>query len=71
MNTPTKIPHISKELVEYLDKAHPEASPVPGKTIDELMFNGGRRELIRWLLVQYYRQEKESSVGGLEEIKLK
>ncbi len=71
MNTPTKIPYIPKELVEYLDRTYPEASAVPGKPTDELMFNGGRRDLVRWLLVQHLRQEKESSVGGLEKMKLK
>lgn len=65
-----RVPNIPKDLLEYLDKHYPEASPLPGEDREQMMFTAGKRDLVRWLWVQHYRQENQNEMAGLEDIKL-
>ena len=56
---PEALPPIPKDLLEALDKRYPEVCAEPGQPIDELMFYGGKRDLIRWLHIQYRLQQSD------------
>ncbi len=49
-------PGIPLDLLEFLEKRHPEKSAIPGDTLDELMWLGAKRDLIRWLRLEYEYQ---------------
>jgi hypothetical protein len=56
-------PFISTELINALDKRYPESSPIPGQyTQDELMFTAGKRDLVRWLKLQYDSQDDSDTL---------
>jgi hypothetical protein len=49
-------PQIPKDLIEYLNREYPEACAEPGQTMDQLMFYGGKRDLVRLLALIYEEQ---------------
>lgn len=44
------LPRTVVELIDELAKRYPEPSPVPGMSLDEVLFNAGRRSVILMLL---------------------
>ncbi len=48
---------IPLDLLEALNRRYPEASAEPGQSLDEIMFYGGKRDLIRWLRHKYDEQQ--------------
>ena len=42
-------PHVSKELISYLERVIPPCDPKVGDTIEELMHHGGRRSVVHFL----------------------
>ncbi len=51
-----KLPLIPLDLLEALERRYPERSYEPGDTLEDLMFAGGKRDLVRWLRTRYDRQ---------------
>ncbi len=51
-----QFPFISKDLIEALERLHPERSAEPQMSINELMFHGGKVDLVRWLRAEYEDQ---------------
>lgn len=49
-------PTIPLDLVEAMEARYPEACAEVGQTMDELMFYGGKRDLVRWLRLVYTKQ---------------
>lgn len=50
------LPPIPLDLLVALEARYPEACAEPGQPWDELMFYGGKRDLIRWLRLAYTTQ---------------
>lgn len=50
------LPPIPLDLLVALELRYPEACAEPGQTMDELMFYGGKRDLVRWLRLAYTQQ---------------
>jgi hypothetical protein len=44
-----RIPIITQDLVDYLDRLYPERSPELGEGTDTLYFRGGQRSVVRCL----------------------
>lgn len=49
-------PGIPLDLLVFLEKRYPEKSAIPGNTLDELMWLGAKRDLVRWLRLEYEYQ---------------
>lgn len=60
------LPVIPKDLLDALDKRYPEACAEPGQPIDELMFYGGKRDLIRWLRLVHEMQHQDPDTSDEE-----
>jgi len=54
----SKIPFISKELVESLDMRFPEQSPEVNWSVNEIMFKAGQRSVVRFLLTELELQQE-------------
>jgi hypothetical protein len=52
-------PPISKDLLEALEERFPEKSPEKGETERDLIWRGGQRSVVRFLLEQH-RQRNEN-----------
>ena len=52
----SSFPLVPLDLLEALEKRYPEASAEVGQTMDELMFYGGKRDLVRWLRAAFLDQ---------------
>ena len=57
-NQDIKLPPISKDLLEALDKLFPEYSPNLNWSEKECYWFGGQRNVIRFLREQYQRQNE-------------
>jgi len=42
-------------LLDWLDRACPELSPTPGQTLEEVMFDAGRRDMVRFIRREFER----------------
>lgn len=51
-------PPLDPSVVKWLNETYPEKSPRQGETIEDLMWRGGMREVIRSLEVELDRQEQ-------------
>jgi hypothetical protein len=67
MPSPKALPLVPQDLLEALEKRYPEACAEPGQTMDQLMFYGGKRDLIRWLRLQFEDQQHPSQDDEDEE----
>lgn len=45
----TTLPNTVEELIQLLDELIPEPAPRPGDAPDQIMFNAGRRSVVRQL----------------------
>ena len=54
------IPMLAADLIEQLNKEVPHAKVVPGKTLDQLMFEAGKRELVDVLLLRLNTQIEDN-----------
>ncbi len=52
----TGFPLIPQDLIDALDKRYPEVCAEPGQPVDQLMFYGGKRDLVRWLRLVFDQQ---------------
>lgn len=43
------MPDVSPVFIEKLEKTFPQQIPSPISTIEEIMFDAGRQDLIRWI----------------------
>lgn len=43
------LPHIPKELLDFLNKRFPERTPGLNDTLDQIRFESGQREVVRFL----------------------
>ncbi len=46
-------PTIPHDFIVWLDSRYPERCAQPGDTLEDLMFLGGKRDLVRWLKKAY------------------
>lgn len=52
-------PTIPLDLLVALEARYPEACAEVGQTMDQLMFSGGKRDLVRWLRLAYTKQNSK------------
>jgi hypothetical protein len=51
-------PPVPQALIQALDKLYPERSPSKGDTYDALMWRGGERSVVRFLLAAFNKQNE-------------
>ena len=51
-------PHTADDLLEILKEAYPPTSPQQDETYEHLMFRGGQRSVVDWLIVLKERSEQ-------------
>lgn len=56
--TDPQLPLIEQPLLETLNKLFPEKSPVVGESMEQLMFRGGQRSVVRFLEEAFKRQNE-------------
>ncbi len=54
-----QVPEISEALIKFLEKAVPEHSPEQAWTIEQCMWEGGCRNVVRFLRRMYDEQNQE------------
>ncbi len=52
------IPPLDKILLDFLDKRYPERCPDLHETVDAIRYKAGQRDVVRFLLDQYRRQQE-------------
>lgn len=55
---PDPLPVIPLDLLTALEARYPERSWQPGDTPEDFMFYGGKRDLVRWLRLQFEEQNQ-------------
>lgn len=68
---PSLAPFIDAALLEWLDKKFPERSPRLGDSIEDLMWNGGQRSVVMYLITEAARQAKAGQTAPVETMMLK
>jgi len=60
------LPARSEDLIEILDKEFPEKKTVPGMTLEEVMYNAGKRRIVDFLKLKLEEAEQVilERVGG-------
>jgi len=54
------LPYTGSQLVDKLNKVFPEKSAELGMSIEELMFKGGQRSVVNWLVELQNREEQQN-----------
>tara|TARA_R110000796_G_scaffold23861_2_gene68339 strand:+ start:118 stop:318 length:201 start_codon:yes stop_codon:yes gene_type:complete len=54
------LPYTGSQLVDKLNKIFPEKSAELGMSIEELMFKGGQRSVVNWLVELQNREEQQN-----------
>lgn len=57
MSDDLSLPSIDAALVKALDKRFPERSPTRDESYEALIYRGGQRAVVRFLIEQLSRQE--------------
>jgi len=61
-----KLPRLSVDLIDKLDREFPERSPKPTMSRDKSMFEAGKREVVRYLLkLKEVTAEEEMESGDV------
>lgn len=64
-NYKMKLPYISEELIEFLDKSFPERSPELSWSDREIWIKAGERRLVRYLIRLHQEQLEKSLIKSL------
>jgi len=54
------LPYTGSQLVDKLNKVFPEKSAELGMSIEELMFKGGQRSVVNWLVELQNREQQQN-----------
>lgn len=54
------LPYTGSQLVDKLNKVFPEKSAELSMSIEELMFKGGQRSVVNWLVELQKREEQQN-----------
>jgi len=67
MAEPKKVPYLSVDLIDYIDKLMPERSPDPNDSEREVWMKAGERRLVRKLIAfkRFINQGTITPEGGI------
>lgn len=58
-----KLPQVSLELIEYLERIYPDSSPTLGTPMDHVWFNSGKVAVVRHLR-SVFDEQNETVLNG-------